>query len=44
MRLATPILKPVIAKNDVKEKTPPLLDLKYLNANFNGRENTKIFI
>ena len=42
IKLATPIDKPVIAKNDVKEKIPPLLDLKYLKANLMGRLNTRV--
>ena len=42
IRLETPIVSPVIAKNDVKENTPPLLDLKYLNANLRGSLNTKL--
>ena len=43
IKLETPILRPMTASNDVKEKAPPLLDLKYLNASFKGRENTKIY-
>mgnify|MGYP002807923897 FL=1 len=41
IKLETPILRPMTASNEVKEKAPPLLDLKYLNASFKGRENTK---
>jgi len=41
IKLETPILSPMTASNDVKEKAPPLLDLKYLKASFRGRENTK---
>ena len=43
IKLETPILSPMTASNDVKEKAPPLLDLKYLKASFRGRENTKIY-
>jgi len=41
-RLAIPIERPDIAKNEVNEKTPPLLDLKYLKANLRGSLNTEI--
>ena len=43
IRLETPILKPITASNDVKDNAPPLLDLKYLNASFKGRENTRFY-
>ena len=40
IKLATPIARPEIAKNEVNEKTPPLLDLKYLKANLRGSLNS----
>ena len=33
---------PVTAKKEVKEKIPPLLDLKYLKANLRGNLNTRL--
>jgi hypothetical protein len=42
IRLLTPIINPNIARKEVNEKTPPLLDLKYLNAKFKEREDTAI--
>tara|TARA_B100000963_G_C22626683_1_gene672733 strand:- start:2267 stop:2377 length:111 start_codon:yes stop_codon:yes gene_type:complete len=30
IKLETPMTNPIIAKNEVKENTPPLLDLRYL--------------
>ncbi|MEL0238710.1 MAG: hypothetical protein VW946_04535, partial [Gammaproteobacteria bacterium] len=44
IKLATPIERPVTAKNEVKEKIPPLLDLKYLKANLMGRLNTRLLL
>jgi hypothetical protein len=40
IKLAMPIESPVIARNEVKEKIPPLFDLKYLKANLRGNLNT----
>tara|TARA_B100001287_G_scaffold276800_1_gene289573 strand:- start:4850 stop:4972 length:123 start_codon:yes stop_codon:yes gene_type:complete len=37
-----PIERPVTAKKEVKEKIPPLLDLKYLKANLRGNLNTRV--
>ena len=42
IKLATPIERPVTAKKEVKEKIPPLLDLKYLKANLRGNLNTRL--
>jgi len=42
IKLAIPIESPVIARNEVKENIPPLLDLKYLKANLRGSLNTRL--
>lgn len=38
-----PIVKPIIAKNVVKENVPPLLDLRYLYPNLRDIRDTKLF-
>tara|TARA_B100001063_G_C16363718_1_gene357288 strand:- start:101 stop:259 length:159 start_codon:yes stop_codon:yes gene_type:complete len=40
IKLLTPIERPKIARNEVNENTPPLLDLRYLKARFNERDAT----